>query len=108
MLLIARQLRSWKNERDSWPATLDVIEQEINAEIFVDPYTGNRFLYRTKDEGMELYSAGKDGIDSWPHDGSSGHDIVFDDVTSIPESMLIELESGGAGQLHARRYIGIY
>lgn len=72
LLTLAIHAHHAKHRR--WPESLSKIDPSIglkNAKaVRVDPMTGERFLYRVKDEKPMLYSAGVDGDD----DGGTHHE----------------------------------
>ncbi|MBL7153405.1 MAG: hypothetical protein ISS79_06785 [Phycisphaerae bacterium] len=60
-ILIA--LRRYKNKHSHWPETLDEIKSLAPAEVFVDPISGDSFVYKLADDTFRLYSKGKNKID---------------------------------------------
>ena len=60
-LIIA--LRRYKNKTGHWPESLDDIKPLAPAEIFVDPISGDSFVYKLTEENFTLYSKGKNNID---------------------------------------------
>jgi hypothetical protein len=69
-LIIA--LRRYKNKNGVWPKGLDDIKSLAPAEIFVDPFNSEVFVYEVTEENFTLYSRGKNGIDEkgWYKDGA--------------------------------------
>lgn len=61
LLIIA--LSRYKNENGRWPEGLDSVKGLAAEEIFVDPISGDAFVYKLIDEDFTLYSTGKNGID---------------------------------------------
>jgi hypothetical protein len=60
-MLIA--LRRYRNESGEWPGNLDEIRSEVPAEILVDPFNKGDFVYKLTDDGVTLYSKGRNNID---------------------------------------------
>lgn len=60
-ILIA--LRRYKNKHGAWPKTLDEIKSLAPPEVFVDPISGDSFVYKVADDTFRLYSKGKNKID---------------------------------------------
>jgi hypothetical protein len=61
LLIIA--LRRYKNEHGQWPQRLGEVKGLADAEVFVDPISGDSFVYKLTEENFTLYSKGKNNID---------------------------------------------
>ena len=55
-------LRRYKNENGDWPKNLEDMSL-VPAENLVDPVNNGSFTYNLVDDGFELYSKGKNGVD---------------------------------------------
>ena len=75
-LKIIIELRRYKNKHSHWPKTLDEIKALAPAEVFVDPVSGDSFVYKLADDTFRLYSKGKNRMDE---DGRN--DATFDPNT---------------------------
>jgi|GEM_PF-2859686 len=98
MLQIAVALKAWKKESGSWPDNLEVLLTRHIQLLPADPLSGQAFVYKKRGEEFELYSLGINEVSDLPHIifdplKSPGDDAVFDDVTTIPEQMIQDLES---------------
>jgi len=56
-------LRRYKNKHGRWPDTLDEIKSLAPPEVFVDPISGDSFVYKLADDTFRLYSKGQNNID---------------------------------------------
>ncbi len=89
-------LRRYKNANGHWPQTLDDIEHLAPAEIFVDPFNNNSFVYKLTDDSFMLYSKGKNNIDE---DGERDEQLGADDwLIWPPRSRKAKEESTDAEQ----------
>jgi inner membrane protein len=66
LLIVA--LRRYRNENGRWPVQLDDISSLVPAEIFIDPFNDDSFVYKLTHDGFTLYSKGENNIDE---DGNS-------------------------------------
>jgi hypothetical protein len=55
-------LRRYKNRHGRWPESLDQIESQVPAEMFVDPF-GSTLAYKLADDSFTLYSKGPNELD---------------------------------------------
>ncbi len=76
VLKIMIELRRYKNKHGRWPETLDGIKAFGPTEVFVDPISGDSFVYKLADDTFKLYSKGKNKIDE---DGQ--RNVTFDPNT---------------------------
>jgi len=60
-LLIA--IKQYNIEYGTWPASLDVIQSHVPAEVFLDPTSDDAFVYALDGDGFRLYSKGINRID---------------------------------------------
>jgi hypothetical protein len=60
-ILIA--LRRQKNQTGTWPGNLDDIRDMVPPDSLIDPTNSDSFVYRLTDDGLELYSKGRNKID---------------------------------------------
>ncbi|MBN2270833.1 MAG: heme exporter protein CcmD [Sedimentisphaerales bacterium] len=62
-LKIITELRRYRNRHGFWPTTLDEIKSFAPPEVFLDPISGDSFVYKLADDTFTLYSKGKNKID---------------------------------------------
>jgi hypothetical protein len=55
-------LRRYKNRHGRWPESLDQIQSQVPAEMFIDPF-GNTLAYKLADDSFTLYSKGPNKLD---------------------------------------------
>ena len=55
-------LRRYKNRHGRWPQSLDQIQSQVPAEMFIDPF-GNTLAYKLADDSFTLYSKGPNELD---------------------------------------------
>jgi len=55
-------LRRYKNKHGRWPQSLDQIQSQVPAEMFIDPF-GSALIYRLADDSFTLYSKGPNKLD---------------------------------------------
>ena len=70
-------LRRYKNEHDTWPESLEKIKSLASEEIFVDPITGDSFVYKPTEENFTLYSKGKNKIDEKGKSSGDADDLLI-------------------------------
>ncbi len=73
---IITALRRYKNTQGRWPESLDEIKSLAPPELFVDPISGDSFVYKLVDDTFTLYSKGKNKIDE-----NSQWDVTVDPNT---------------------------
>ena len=61
--IIIIALRRYKNKTGQWPEKLDDIKPTSPAEIFIDPFNNDSFVYKLTDSSFTLYSKGNNNID---------------------------------------------
>jgi hypothetical protein len=47
-----------------WPRSLDELCPAFLPSVPTDPYTGDPLLYAEREDGVVIYSVGKDGLDN--------------------------------------------
>ena len=63
LLICELALRQWRWEHESDPTALaDLVPDYLRA-VPLDPYSGERLIYRPSADGYQLYSVGPDGVD---------------------------------------------
>jgi len=55
-------LRRYKNKHGRWPESLDQIQSQAPAEMFIDPF-GSALAYKLTDDSFTLYSKGPNKLD---------------------------------------------
>jgi len=48
-------IKQYHIEHDSWPDSIDAIKSNVPAEAFIDPVTGNQYVYENHGEHFSLY-----------------------------------------------------
>lgn len=110
-------LRRYRDAHGTWPPTLDTIAEYVPPEAFVDPTTGDAFVYALDGDGFKLYSKGHNRIDEGGRHRylrvvkRSEDDVSLwpppvaepDDDDSTDEEMMKELESA-----YGRSYVETY
>jgi len=56
-------LKRYKNKTGHWPENLNEISSFASAEIFIDPFNNDSFVYKLTEDNFLLYSRGKNNID---------------------------------------------
>ncbi len=56
-------LKRYKNKTGRWPENLNEISSFASAEIFIDPFNNDSFVYKLTEDNFLLYSRGKNNID---------------------------------------------
>jgi hypothetical protein len=59
----ALAIERWRMEHGEWPESLEQLVPGLLEEVPEDPYSEDKLLYRRTDEGVVVYSVGKDGTD---------------------------------------------
>jgi hypothetical protein len=57
------ELKRHKNKTGRWPENLNEIRPFASAEIFIDPFNNDSFVYKLTEDNFLLYSRGKNNID---------------------------------------------
>jgi len=57
------ELKRHKNKTGHWPENLNEIRPFASAEIFIDPFNNDSFVYKLIEDNFVLYSRGKNNID---------------------------------------------
>lgn len=70
---IGLQLELHYMSSGSLPTSLNALSEQLSQEALVDPYSGERFVYRVEGEGFLLYSISYNLVD----DGGQAGDIVW-------------------------------
>jgi len=60
---IAIGLKIYKQRYGKYPEKLDLLVPEILPSLPVDPFTGNKFIYKCEKDGFLVYSLGENGKD---------------------------------------------
>jgi hypothetical protein len=53
----------FRNDNGAWPSSLDALVPQYLTSVPVDPFTGKPLIYRVRDDGIVVYSAGANGTD---------------------------------------------
>lgn len=61
--LVLVGLRRYKEQQGRWPESLEDISALFDSEILTDAFTTSPFVYEHTEDGFQLYSKGKNGID---------------------------------------------
>lgn len=78
-------LRQYRDAHGTWPQTLDAISEYVPAEAFLDPTTGEAFVYIPDDNSFRLYSKGPNRIaEGGRHRYVKALDKVEDDIPIWP------------------------
>ena len=59
------------------PASLNTLSPTLPDSIFIDPYTGNPFLYKPEGDTFLLYSVGRNLADDGGHHDLNTGDLVW-------------------------------
>jgi hypothetical protein len=74
-ILIA--LRHYKNKNGKWPEKLEQIKPYVEPEILIDPFNNGDFIYKLTDEGLTLYSIGKNKTDEGGNNTETADDWLI-------------------------------
>jgi hypothetical protein len=61
-------LRMYREAHGQWPESLDSVAEHVSAEAFLDPTSGNRFVYALEGDSFKLYGTGLNRIDDGGRD----------------------------------------
>ncbi len=61
-------LRRYRDEHGAWPESLDSVAEHVPADAFLDPTSGDRFVYARDGDSFKLYSTGLNRIDEGGRD----------------------------------------
>ncbi|MHC4313943.1 MAG: metal-dependent hydrolase [Planctomycetota bacterium] len=56
-------LRRYRNKHGRWPESLDQIQSQVPAEMFIDPFNNDSFVYKLTDDSFTFYSKGPNKLD---------------------------------------------
>ena len=88
MLMAAIKL--FQSENKQLPETLDNISKYITGENTIDPFSGNKFVYRTSADDFLLYSLGQNFKDDH---GKGGHSFSGDGYPLLDPDIVIHRAS---------------
>jgi hypothetical protein len=79
-------LRRYRDAHGTWPQALDAISAYVPPEAFLDPTTGEAFVYVPEGDSFKLYSKGPNRLDDGGRRGSyvGALDISEDDIAIWP------------------------
>jgi hypothetical protein len=61
--LIALECERYRQKFDRFPKSLSDLPKEFLEKVPIDPYTNKPLLFKKDDQGLLIYSTGKDGVD---------------------------------------------
>ncbi len=70
LTLLAAALKLHQLRHGEYPDTLDALAPDPLAEIPLDPFTNEPFVYERRDEGFAIWSLGRNGVDDGGSDQS--------------------------------------
>ncbi len=76
LLRIDLALRAYQADHGNYPLKLESLPPRYLAEVPLDPFCGNPFVYRPTVRTFVLYSVGGDGVDNGGNFGQKQHEVT--------------------------------
>ncbi|WOO41715.1 hypothetical protein [Rubellicoccus peritrichatus] len=76
LTMIGLSLTQYHNDHGIYPETLDQLLPDYLRELPIDPFSGNRFIYRREGDGYLLYSI---GLNMFDDGGTPNHEGLADE-----------------------------